>query len=67
MTGARAESKTTPEDCARVVLKAIESPNPKVRYTVTQLAIVAKWCKRLLSDRGVDAVFRRRFGIVREK
>jgi NAD(P)-dependent dehydrogenase (short-subunit alcohol dehydrogenase family) len=63
MTGARAQSKTTPEDCARVVLKAIESPNPKIRYTVTQLAVVAKWCKRLLSDRAVDAVFRRRFGI----
>jgi NAD(P)-dependent dehydrogenase (short-subunit alcohol dehydrogenase family) len=67
MTGARAQSKTTPEDCARVILKAIESPNPKIRYTVTQLAIVAKWCKRLLPDRGIDAVFRRRFGITREK
>ncbi|MGA2095327.1 MAG: SDR family oxidoreductase [Candidatus Acidiferrum sp.] len=63
MTGARAQSKTTPEDCARVVLKAIESRNPKIRYTVTQLAVVAKWCKRLLSDSAVDAVFRRRFGI----
>jgi NAD(P)-dependent dehydrogenase (short-subunit alcohol dehydrogenase family) len=67
VTGARAQSKTTPEDCARVVLKAIESPNPKIRYTVTRLAVVAKWCKRLLSDRAVDAAFRRRFGIVREQ
>ena len=67
VTGARAKSKTTPEDCASVILRAIEAPKPKVRYLVTQLAVVAKWCKRLLSDRAVDAVFRRRFGIVRAK
>ena len=66
VTGARAKSKTTPEDCARVVLRAIESSNPRIRYGVTQLATVAKWCKRLLSDKSVDAVFRRRFGIVRK-
>ncbi len=65
VTGARAASKTTPEDCARVILRAMEAPVPKVRYLVTQLAVVAKWCKRLLSDKAVDAVFRRRFGISR--
>ena len=65
VTGARAKSETTPEDCARIVLRAIEAPNPKIRYLVTGLAVVAKWCKRLLSDRMVDAIFRRRFGIVR--
>ena len=67
VTGARAQSKTSPEDCARVILQAMEAPAPKVRYLVTQLAHVAKWCKRLLSDKAVDAVFRRRFGIVRAK
>ncbi len=67
VTGSRAKSKTTPEDCARVILRAMEAPNPKIRYLVTQLAYVAKWCKRLLSDKAVDAVFRRRFGIVRAK
>lgn len=65
VTSSRAASRTTPEDCARVVLQAIESHNPKIRYPVTQLAFVAKWLKRLLSDRGVDAIMRRRFGIVR--
>jgi len=65
VTGSRAESKTTPEDCARVILQAIEATNPRIRYGVTQLATVAKWCKRLLSDKAVDAIFRRRFGIVR--
>jgi NAD(P)-dependent dehydrogenase (short-subunit alcohol dehydrogenase family) len=66
VAGARAKSHTTPEDCARTVLSAIEAPNPKIRYLVTGLAVVAKWCKRLLSDRMTDAIFRRRFGIVRE-
>jgi len=65
VTDSRAKSKTTPEDCARVILQAIEAPNPRIRYGVTQLATVAKWCKRLLSDKAVDAIFRRRFGIVR--
>lgn len=65
VTGSRAKSKTTPEDCARVILQAIEAPNPRIRYGVTQLATVAKWCKRLLSDKAVDAIFRRRFGIIR--
>jgi len=65
VTESRAKSKTTPEDCARVILQAIEAPNPRIRYGVTQLATVAKWCKRLLSDKAVDAIFRRRFGIVR--
>jgi len=67
VTGARTRSKTTPEDCARVILKSMEAPNPKIRYLVTGLAVVAKWCKRLLSDKMVDAVFRRRFGIVEMK
>jgi NAD(P)-dependent dehydrogenase (short-subunit alcohol dehydrogenase family) len=61
----RAQSKTTPEDCARVILEAAEAENPRPRYGVTPLATVAKWLKRLLSDRAVDAIFRRRFGIVR--
>lgn len=65
VTGARARSEATPEDCARVVLRAIEARNPRARYLVTRLAHVAKWCKRLLPDRTVDAIFRRRFGIAR--
>jgi len=65
VTGARARSEATPEDCAAVVLRAMEARNPKVRYLVTRLAHVAKWCKRLLPDKTVDAIFRRRFGITR--
>jgi len=45
----RAKSKTTPEDCARVMLEAIESPKPKPRYGVTSLAPFVKWSKRACS------------------
>ena len=63
---ARASSKTTPEDCARVMLRAIEAPHPKARYGVTPLATVVKWGKRLLPDSAIDALLRNRLRIVRE-
>ena len=63
----RAKSKTTPEDCARVMLHAIETPRPKPRYGVTSLAPFVKWSKRLLTDSAMDAMLRRRYGIVREQ
>ncbi len=62
----RAKSKYTPEDCARVMLRAIEAPRPKPRYGVTSLAPFVKWSKRLLTDSAIDAMLRRRYGIVRE-
>jgi NAD(P)-dependent dehydrogenase (short-subunit alcohol dehydrogenase family) len=62
----RAKSKTTPEDCARIMLEAIETPRPKARYGVTSLATFAKWAKRLLSDSAADRMIRRRYGITRE-
>jgi NAD(P)-dependent dehydrogenase (short-subunit alcohol dehydrogenase family) len=62
MTSSRAASEMTPEDCARVILQAIESPRPKIRYPVTRLATFAKWSRKLLSDRAVDAMLLRRFG-----
>jgi NAD(P)-dependent dehydrogenase (short-subunit alcohol dehydrogenase family) len=61
----RAQSKTTPEDCARIMLEAIEAPRPKARYGVTPLATLVKWGKRLLSDRAADRLIRRRYGIRR--
>ena len=62
----RAQSKTTPEDCARIMLKAIESPRPKPRYGVTPLATFAKIAKWLLTDTAADRLFRRRYGITRD-
>jgi short-subunit dehydrogenase len=65
-SSARAKSKTTPEDCARVMLRAIEAPRPRPRYGVTPLARLVKWSKRLLSDSRMDSILRGRYGIVRE-
>lgn len=66
-SSSRKESKTTPEDCARVMLEAIEASHPKARYTVTPLAKWAALGKRLLPDTLLDSFLRRKFGIVREE
>ncbi len=65
--GARKKSKTTPEDCARVILQAIRARKPKARYGVTPLASSVKWAKRLLTDGAVDSLVRRRYGIDRDR
>lgn len=59
----RGASKTTPEDCARVILEAIEAPRPRLRYPVTRLAKMVTWGKRLLSDRAMDAILRRKYHV----
>ena len=59
----RGGSKTTPEDCAQVMLKAIEARNPRVRYGVTPLATQVKWGKRLVSDRLLDRLLRQYYGV----
>jgi len=64
---ARGESKTIPEDCARVIQEAIESPHPKARYGVTSLAKWASFGRRILPDTILDSILRRRYGIVREE
>lgn len=63
---ARSSSKTTPEDCALVILEAIEATHPKARYPVTPLAKWTSLGKRLLPDTLLDSFLRRRFGITRE-
>jgi NAD(P)-dependent dehydrogenase (short-subunit alcohol dehydrogenase family) len=62
----RQRSRTTPEDFARVVLHAIETRHPKPRYTVTALAAVVRWAKRILSDRVLDAALRQHYRVRRE-
>jgi NAD(P)-dependent dehydrogenase (short-subunit alcohol dehydrogenase family) len=62
----RNNSKSTPEDCARVILRAIESRSPRARYGVTPLATLVKWAKRLASDRMLDGFLRRTYGVTRE-
>ena len=55
----------TPEDCARVVLRAIQETPPKPRYTVTRRARMLSLAKRLLSDRALDSRVLRMFGLER--
>jgi NAD(P)-dependent dehydrogenase (short-subunit alcohol dehydrogenase family) len=59
----RAKSRTSAEDCARIMLTAMEASNPKPRYAVTRLATLVKWAKRFLTDREIDAMLRARYGI----
>jgi len=59
----RSGSKTTPEDCARVILHAIETPSPHPRYGVTPLATLVKFGKRFLPDKLLDAFLRKKYGI----
>jgi len=59
----RAASKTTPEDFARVILQAIESRRPRVRYGVTPLAKLVALGKRIFSDRWLDAFLRRKYSV----
>jgi len=65
-SSSRKASKTTPEDCARVILHAIETSHPKARYTVTPLAKWAAFGRRVLPDTILDSFLRRRFGIARD-
>jgi len=63
----RGDSKTTPEDCARVIQEAIESPHPKARYPVTPLAKWASFGRRILPDTLLDSLLRRKYGVFREE
>lgn len=47
-------SRDLPDDCARVILRALTVPNPKPRYTVTRAARLTAVMRRLLSDRALD-------------
>ncbi|MGH9731940.1 MAG: SDR family oxidoreductase [Candidatus Acidiferrales bacterium] len=58
-----ASSKTTPEDCARVILRAVRSPNPRARYAVTREAQVTIAMRWLLSDRRMDKMTMRMLGM----
>ncbi len=62
----RSKSRSTPEDCARVILEAIQAPHPKARYTVTPLAAWVAFGKRILPDTLLDSFLRRKFHITRD-
>jgi NAD(P)-dependent dehydrogenase (short-subunit alcohol dehydrogenase family) len=66
-SNSRQASKTTPEDCAEVILHAIEASHPKARYPVTPLAKWVAFGRRMLPDTLLDSFLRRRFGIARDE
>ncbi len=63
----RSSSRTTPEDCARVIAEAIQTSHPKARYTVTPMAGWVSFGRRILPDTLLDSFMRRRFGIERSQ
>ena len=56
-------SRYTPEDCARVILRAIEDDPPRARYAVTREAKIGILARRLLTDRAMDRQMRKTMGI----
>jgi NAD(P)-dependent dehydrogenase (short-subunit alcohol dehydrogenase family) len=58
-------TRTTPEDCARVILRAVRETPPRTRYTVTPGSQFMLWGKRLLPERLRDRLMRRAFSLKR--
>ena len=58
-------TRTTAEDCARVILRAVRETPPRTRYTVTPGSQFMLWGKRLLPERLRDRLMRRSFGLKR--
>ena len=59
MKGDFQKSKLPPEAVARVIVRAIESEQPKTRYRVTAMSKLLIPLRALLPDRLADAAFRR--------
>jgi NAD(P)-dependent dehydrogenase (short-subunit alcohol dehydrogenase family) len=57
-------SKTTPEDCAEIVLGALREAEPRPRYPVPKKAGRDLWIMRLLPGKMVDRMIARKFGPV---
>jgi NAD(P)-dependent dehydrogenase (short-subunit alcohol dehydrogenase family) len=58
----RKASKYRPEDCARVILQAIEETPPRARYLVTREAKIAAFMRLVMPDRVFDRGVRKRLG-----
>lgn len=59
-------SRSKPDDCARVILQAIRSDSPRPRYRVTREAKITVLLQWLLSDRQLDRMTLRMFGMHRQ-
>jgi NAD(P)-dependent dehydrogenase (short-subunit alcohol dehydrogenase family) len=60
-------TKYTPDDFARVVLRALRDAPPRPRYTVTRRARWLTLARRVLTDRALDRSLIRRFGLERRE
>ncbi|MFY9804303.1 MAG: SDR family oxidoreductase [Candidatus Acidiferrales bacterium] len=56
-------ARYTPEDCARVIVRAIEETPPRARYPVTRRAKMGVIARRLLPDGLLDRQFRKMFAL----
>jgi NAD(P)-dependent dehydrogenase (short-subunit alcohol dehydrogenase family) len=59
------DSKSKPEDCARVILGAIRANPPRARYTVTREAKMVMLMRRFLSDGLLDRMRAKAYGVPR--
>ena len=59
----RHAAKDRPEDCARVILRAIEETSPRPRYRVTRPAKIAAFLRRVMPDRMFDHLMRKELGL----
>lgn len=63
MDGEFQAGRLPPEEVAKVIVGAIESPRPKTRYRVTRMAKTLIPLKRILTDRAMDRQMRRALGV----
>lgn len=56
-------SRYTPDDCARVIVRAVEDSPPRARYPVTRGAKLGILMRRLLPDGMLDRQSRKMFGL----
>ncbi len=59
------DSKSKPEDCARVILGAIRANSPRARYPVTREAKIVTFLKRILTDRALDRMTAKTYSVPR--
>ena len=56
-------SGMTPDDYARVILRAVRAKTPAIRYSVGRRPRMVRFAKRLLPESALDAFIRKQYGI----
>jgi len=63
--GRRSSMASTPEQVARVIVRAVDSPRPRARYLVGAVARALVGLRRFAPSPAFDAVIRRTFPVPR--